>query len=108
MAVDELVVEGMAALGHPVPEYRLSAAYKMLRGWAYDADTALRIIGRAAHYIERDEPFKAQKVCTGGAPLPVAVSCPEEPFGWPSDLPEFRPGMTAGLMLYATLLAAGE
>lgn len=99
---------GFDALGNEVPEWRLTAAYKLLKSWDVDTEDALRVVGRIAHHIERDEPYRAQRIATGGAPLDRPASSATPPFPYPSDLPNLRLGVTAGLRLYCVLLAEAE
>lgn len=101
-------LEGFAALGHEVPEHRLSAAYTLLKSWGIGTEDAQRVIGRLAHHIERDEPYAAQRIATGGAPLARPESSATPPFPYPDDVPNLQLGVTAGLRLYCVLLAEGR
>lgn len=60
-------------LGHPVPYDRREHAYETLKEIAPGGSPAkkMNMIDRACQHIERDEPYAAQRVLTGGAPLPV-------------------------------------
>lgn len=99
---------GFNALGHEVPEWRLTAAYKLLKSWNIGTEDAQRVIGRIAHHIEEDEPYKAQRIATGGAPLDRPASSATESFPYPKDVPNLKLGVTAGLRLYCVLLAEGR
>lgn len=55
---------GYAAFGRRVPEDRLSAGLAALREMVPGISTeqAMSVVGRMAEQIERDEPYKAEKV----------------------------------------------
>lgn len=45
---------GFDALGKPVPESRLTAAYRLLKEWGFTTEEAMSLVGRVAHYVEVD------------------------------------------------------
>lgn len=96
---------GFDAMGHPVPAYRLSAAYdavkEMLPG--VSTEDAMALVGRVAKHVEDDRPYEALREATD-APLPRPVSSPQLPY---RPLPGFKLDMTGGYRLLATLCAAG-
>lgn len=94
---------GMQALGVKVPSRRLTAALDRLRELAPDLSTenALALIGKAAFYIEEDQPYKAQRVLFQDAPnwnnSSMAPPSVEFPCESPLDL-------CGSLMIYSYLL----
>lgn len=64
---------GLGALGHKIPTHRLSAALEHMRiiyqecGQELNTGEAMTVIGRAASYLEEDEPYKALDMLYGEA-----------------------------------------
>lgn len=101
-----VIPSGFDAMGHPVPADRLSAAYRAVKDMLPGVSTedAMALVGRVAHHLENDEPYKAMKEATG-APLPRHVSSAEPPHR-PDPEIGVRLDLTGGYRLLATLLAA--
>ena len=55
--------EGFEAMGKPIPEIRLTAGYQAVKEMVPDVSTedAMGLVGKMANWLERDEPYKAQK-----------------------------------------------
>jgi hypothetical protein len=51
---------GFNAMGKPVPENRLTAAYKTVKEICpeFDTELAMSIVGKAKECVERDEPYR--------------------------------------------------
>lgn len=98
-------LEGFAAMGHPVPAERLSAAYRAVKDMIPGVTTqdAMALVGRVANHIERDEPYEAMREATG-APLPLHESS-ATPHHRVDTAIVVRLDVTGGYRLLATLLA---
>jgi hypothetical protein len=57
-------LSGYAALGHPIPEFRKTAALEQVRDMVpgCTTDWAMECIGQVATKLERDEPYDAMSV----------------------------------------------
>lgn len=52
---------GMNAMGQPVSESRLQAAYDWLRSLSFEPSNADDIVASVAQFLERDKPFEAME-----------------------------------------------
>lgn len=91
-------------LGKPVPPERRSNALAHIRDMVPGVKTgdAMALIDRVAYYIEKDEPYAAQRWATGGAPISIAESCPQAPVS--VDPMAVRLDYCGGLRLFCALL----
>lgn len=95
--------DGFEAMGKPVPAERLSAAYRAVKSMipGISTDDAMALVGRVAHYIEEDEPYKALREATD-APSPRPVSSATESHKVDPAI-KVRLDVTGGYRLLATL-----
>lgn len=102
--------DGFDAIGKPIPSERLQSAYAAVKQMIPEASTedAMALVGKVANALERDKPYEAMRLASGGAPhgqnpeLKKAgvISDPR-----PSDYPTLALDMTGTYRLLAHLLA---
>lgn len=67
---EETTYSGYDSMGKPVTSERLSRGYRAVKQMLPDISTedAMALVGRVAHYIEEDDPYKAMREASG-API---------------------------------------
>lgn len=98
--------DGYDSMGKPVPADRLSAAYRAVKEMipGIGTEDAMALVGRVAHYIEEDEPYKALREATG-AQWPRTESTATPPHRLDPAI-KVRLDVTGGYRLLATLCSA--
>jgi hypothetical protein len=57
---DQVYIDGLGAMGHPIPDYRKDEAYRTCReDFGMTADKAFGAVQGCAQALERDRPYEA-------------------------------------------------